>query len=756
MLSSLSASRRTHHLAALGLAVLLLLTAALASVPAQAAPLAQNVFPGTVDWDSEPQIVSNGRRSGFPRVAVDANNITHVIYATEQGSIMYTNNRGGAFDLGGKALAGAGYDSTPNVAIAAGPNNTIHAVYARPQNNNRVYYRLSPDGGQTWFDQQPLSDAPKSWNPDVAVDPATGDAHIVWIDNRCGSQYNVYYRVRRANGSMSSTQSPRTECGTYQNRPSITFAGGKPHVVYYRAGEINYTRLEGGSWIKPINISKTSTTSQNPSVTSDGNNGIFVAWDENTNGHDIRFIASFDGGNSWSNWIPFSDSDPWASHPYATWSPVAKRAHVVWADKTGSDDGQEEIWERQFDPVSLQTTAADQVSHFDGHSLWPAIAVGPERADIVWHDNTDSTYQIWDWGGKVIGATPTGCKGTLSLNGEMVGTIKATRSRTLAGTITPEANCVPEQMQVAVNGPVTDATPKVPYNANISVTAGGGCGQTVSVRLFRGGVGAEPFSDSVIVDTGADAFVQVTNPHLSGMPAFPDSPKPGANDGDRNYTREPKFFLSVEDIGDCIGLDTFNITGGDSGLITNGSASAWPTLSSIATAGEKSMVVNVTDKMDYKISFERSIIYDPNPPELDTTENPTATAPLSTSTILVPLAFDNIKVTDDQFGPREGLPADAEFWGVLVANSTTKVAITSPALNWLPVQVSASDSFTVNWSLLSGLSDPPERAAGGDIYIYVRFIDGAGNISEDGITVRKVSLEPNFDLPTRLLPIIFR
>ncbi len=87
---------------------------------------------------------------------------------------------------------------------------------------------------QTWLDQQALSDAPKAWNPDIAVDQVTGDAYIVWIDNRCGSQYNVYYRVRRANGTMSGTQAPRSECGVYQNRPSITFAGGKPHIVYYR------------------------------------------------------------------------------------------------------------------------------------------------------------------------------------------------------------------------------------------------------------------------------------------------------------------------------------------------------------------------------------------------------------------------------------------------------------------------------------------------------------------------------------------
>ncbi|MFL5806811.1 MAG: hypothetical protein ACJ8CR_34425, partial [Roseiflexaceae bacterium] len=74
MLSQLSAPRRTHHLAALGLAALLLLTVALASAPIQAARPAPAEILGTIKWDKEPQIVSNGRRSGFPRVAVDSNN----------------------------------------------------------------------------------------------------------------------------------------------------------------------------------------------------------------------------------------------------------------------------------------------------------------------------------------------------------------------------------------------------------------------------------------------------------------------------------------------------------------------------------------------------------------------------------------------------------------------------------------------------------------------------------------------------------
>jgi hypothetical protein len=755
MRSQSRAFGRTHNFAALGIIALLLLTTVLSSVPAQAAPNAQ-AYPGSVKWDSKPKVVSNGRRSGFPRVAVDDNNVTHVIYATENGSIMYTNNRGGNFNLGGKALANSSYGAVPNVAIATGPNNTVHVAYSRPGNNNKVYYRVSPDGGVTWPDHIELSPN-KAWSPDIAIDNA-GNAHIVWIDNRCG-EYNVFYRVRYANGSLSGTMSPRSECGTYQNRPSITFSGGMPHVVYQRgtsnAAEIYYTRLEGGSWTRPVSVSNTSTRSENPTLTSDGEGALFLAWDENVNGHDILFKASFDNGNSWSNTIAFSNSNEWASHPYADWSPSAKRVHVVWSDRTRSSDGQEEIWERQFDPATLRTTEADRVSNFNGHSYWPAIGVGPQRADIVWHDNTTGTYEIWDWGGDVIGGNiTTGCEGTLRLNGETIGNSKVSRSPTLTGVITPQTGCTPTHMQISVNKPPTDSTPKQAYNANISVPTDGSCSQTVYVRLFRNEFGADAFSDSVIVDTGLTASVQVLNPHMRGVPTLPNPTVSGANDGAANYTREPRYYLNINGTADCVGVNNYRIGNGANVAITNNVVSTWLNLPT-NLIGTQIVQVTVTDHANNSAIYPESIIYDNVPPTL--APGATGTMPATTNDIMVNLSFNNVNITDNQYGQREGTPGTAQFWGVLLASSTTPVGLNSNTLNWHPVRVDfPNNNFTVAWNLLTGLSNPPAKNTGGDIYVYAKFIDGAGNISSGGIEFGKITLEANYSTPILQLPTIFK
>ena len=281
--------------------------------------------------------------------------------------------------------------------------------------------------------------------------------------------------------------------------------------------------------------------------------------------------------------------------------------------------------------------------------------------------------------------------------------------------------------------------------------------QIVNVRLFRNGVGGTPFSASVTADIGVDANVSVSNPHLLGRPAFPDSPRPGAIDGDANYTREPKFRLEINGTADCTGLTTFDIPSIGSGTIANNVYTDWFDLPNITTAGEKQFIVNISDKAGYSNPFQQSIVYDPNPPVLDATANPTVTAPLSTTSILVPLAFDDIHVADDTFGELEGLPADAEFWGVLVANSTTNVTPDNPGLDWFPVQVpNARSTFTTTWNLLTGLSNPPAKNTGGDVYVYVRFIDGAGNPTEDAIVVHRIRLEPNYTLPRLNLPIVGR
>jgi hypothetical protein len=167
--------------------------------------------------------------------------------------------------------------------------------------------------------------------------------------------------------------------------------------------------------------------------------------------------------------------------------------------------------------------------------------------------------------------------------------------------------------------------------------------------------------------------------------------------------------------------------------------------------GPASVVVRVSDMAGNTKDYNQEFIYDTTPPTLSSTGQGVlgvGTGSVS-STLLVNLNFTGVQVSDNLY-PAPG------FWGVWVANSRTPVAdpLNSTSLLWVPVQTAGGGAnFTVpNWSLASGLTSA--EVAPGDYYVYVRFLDGAGNPSN-----AYVSTQTNLTAvtqPAMYLPLITR
>jgi hypothetical protein len=260
-------------------------------------------------------------------------------------------------------------------------------------------------------------------------------------------------------------------------------------------------------------------------------------------------------------------------------------------------------------------------------------------------------------------------------------------------------------------------------------------------------------SDAVVIDTGVLAGVTVGNPfsRLRTSPFTALAPadlisEGGANDGHPDYTRIQSVYVEIRNLGDCSGLQNFALAPNTTVLnsvsnmtISGGRFANILPYPDIVTEGSLPVVIRIRDALNNSIVINRTLIYDNTPPVLNGGSLQVLPIPGS-ATIIVNLEFTNIAVTDNLY-PGRG------FWGVWLANSRTPVAdpANDPNLVWFPVEAPGdSNSFTITWSLASGLTE--DQLTPGPYYVYARILDGAGNPSVSG------SAGPNSSLSAALLP----
>jgi hypothetical protein len=280
-----------------------------------------------------------------------------------------------------------------------------------------------------------------------------------------------------------------------------------------------------------------------------------------------------------------------------------------------------------------------------------------------------------------------------------------------------------------------------------------------------------PQRDSEFFDVGVQAQVFALNPNMANLPTSDVAAiagSPGAGDGAPGYTRDRRLFLSVNGQADCAHLKSLSIAGAAPLTPPGDSFQRQVDLPGDAAPGDRSFNVLVADQLDNQKTWSFSLTYDPANTDTTGAQPNTAGLPVlgsggsfsaeDASSILVPLAFTGVSVTDNLYGQREGLPAGRQFWGLLLSNTISPtVAADDPSLRWYPVRVpTPTDTFTVTWDLFTGLdftTDLSNRP--GDYYVYARFLDGAGNPSKDALKAMIVLL-PGYSLAGQRLPSVLR
>jgi hypothetical protein len=294
--------------------------------------------------------------------------------------------------------------------IAAGPNGVLHVVWFDERDGGsgaeQVYYKRSTDAGTTWSQDTRLSfSSARAWYPSVCV--SGSHVHVVWFNE---TDQSIHYK-RSTNEGVSWLQDTTINQGTTwtyaAGYPSITASGSTVHVVwssgyqYLSCLYISYNRStdNGVNWSGDLALTDSTVMydrDETPSISVAGSD-VHVIWKKwnNTNGANIYYKHSTDGGMTWSPdtclLAPGLAMDP--SHAVAD-----SMVHVVWFDghnggqiyyKRSVDRGM--TW-LQEEPLSQSTGWVEYPSivalGFNIFAVWE-VGIGGQGIDLCYRHSTD-------------------------------------------------------------------------------------------------------------------------------------------------------------------------------------------------------------------------------------------------------------------------------------------------------------------------------------------------------------------------------
>jgi hypothetical protein len=692
----------------------------------------------------------------YPSIAT-AGTTVHMVANTNQAAQYWTKADTASSASGPITFGATGGDTDyTEAAIAAAPDGTLYAVWITQR--SAINLRRKPVGGDWEATKAIYTTSAFLSYVDIAVS-GSGQVFVVW-----NQEYLYRYRTSSDGGAtwssvgVVSSKKPYKAvavAGGPNDSAVVAFGGGDGHAyaAVWNGADFDTTDLT------PLKTSNDFFADAKPTIAPNGT--IYVAFRNGSSAGGLYYterqangswpVSKLAGGAIYGGIGVGVDS---GNNVHIAWSSNASGSYqLYYAFKPSSGD-----WQGPLKATGVTNTIVSNVD------LSPSIGArnyGHTIFETFDGDAAAIRYQQFSSEGSGISATPA-----------LDGGANATRNNSVTLSFSDVVGS-PDSVRFHWDAAPTDADAWVALSSPLTVPAPSGitasaCEPHVLYVQPRAGTTLGATAQAAITfDTGVQADVTVRNPHLAGLPAM--TATAGAPDGAPNYTRERSFYLGINGQAECSHLDTFQIPGSESDptarAIVSNSYSGLAVLPQGSAVGDRTIDVNLTDTLGNATTRSFTLTYDPA--NTDTTGVQTNTLGLpvlgsggaitadSANSIMRSLHFQGINVTDNLYGRRENLPAGKQFWGVWLANATTDVGADSASLNWYSVRVPApNSSFTVSWNLFTGLGFTSDlRNKPGDYYVYVRFLDGAGNPSEEALMAR-VTLAPGYSIPTVLMPML--
>lgn len=734
----------------LGLCCLLVLTATFAAPTIQAQSstglrlLSEFTIPGS-------------REVKFPHVAAK-NGFAHVSGNANRSDALYWNKLDRQNSISDPLRLGSAPDQPDfsTTAIAAAPNGDVYYVWIN-QPDKSIYLRRRDAAGNWGPQRTVVGSSPFPVAVEVAV-ASNGTIFVAWRDPDRPAKY-------RTSNNQGTNWSPTTDLDNVAFASPLDIATGPNGRVSitYTAGEGDKLQIFVGIWdgggFNVRRITTLGTDYADSSVTIGPDGRYYVAW---------RGVE--DG-------VFFSERQPDGSWPRSRLASGKITGTVsINADEQGNLHFN---WIAQPSGGNLLyyafRTAAGRsigpIASSNRGSIFNSNSAASVSDAIYAHSVTEefggsglrTRYSLWQGEGNVFGAEPVVEGGATVISRRS--TIALT-FRGQQGTITPS------DVRWRWNSPPTDMADDSggwrPYAATIAVPVPQSVLDDTSCRtstfytqLRNAQAGlVEPTARSVtfLFDGVVEAEAAVRNPFTPNSAALPPEVAnvAGAPIGDPRYTRVPLITLEITGQDDCTDLKSVGI-GKDANTIETTylidesgfrGVVPMPDFGNLRD-GPVPVTAQVRDGAGNRRDFTFTMIFDEGKPQLNIGDPGTIVpSPDPGGDLIQDLSFQNINVSDITYGGRG-------FWGIWIANSRTPVAnpATSADLSWTALRAPGTGrSFTIrSWSLANGLAAGDVTA--GTYYIYVRFLDGAGNPSDGAITV---TLTSNAEQPGTYLPLVRR
>lgn len=611
-----------------------------------------------------------------------------------------------------------------DVATAWHNQNVVVAVWL-DQDTDRIYFRRSDDGGQTWGGARTIHQGGGfPVTPKVGIrsfpNGNLGEVVVTWRDPEA-----FYYTICNAQGEGCIGRQyldGDNQAKAYGQAAIAVGPNGALGIAYVTAATV-YARIWDATKSGAAALAARETVAaQNGSIDRyfdttmaiDRNGEIFVAYRRldrklETGGADQGdvFFSRRTGFNSWPrsriNNVQSRGTVAVATDPIGNlhffWVRARDGANEYFYTKRLPDGGFTSNYIGSSPVFIANGMVTGTLSDWSyGHGALEAFVPGGQvmRYYLFRTPGDNCVAQTITIGNAVSGTNPP-----------------VVRDSSVVGTLAPSSGCTPAEQRVVLNAQDANAS-AAPWTGtyNVPITNLEQCVQTLNVQLRASNrTQFDPqwrsvtfIADPQAAGTPVDAAVEIMNPKVFSLipPVFSpiapagDMMSEGASHGDPGYTRVDQMHMQIADIGDCSGIIAYTIlfendTPFQSGTITGTFASNLslpPQIPNTAlTVGETLFKVRVFDRVGNSFTFPRRMVYDPpgdngeGRPVMDVGQT-SLTTDTNTLTILRSLIINTIVVTDNLYRRGESVPtrgytnsqtppngsdSTKQFWGLWIA-----------------------------------------------------------------------------------------